>query len=84
MNNEEFFKWIKDNATLAGTFMLLAGTNAEILEVLSSNFANIKALNAPYSEKARKRLNQLGYVNLARDLAKIIIQVSSKIIYYSG
>jgi hypothetical protein len=51
--NKSFYQWFKLNTNIAALFTILAGTDLEVLKILSSQVAGIMLFNAPLSEKAQ-------------------------------
>jgi len=75
--NEKFSAWLKSNVVLAISFTILAGVDVDVLDFLCSNFAEIKILNAPFSEPAQKRLKKIGILSIFyKDFPKLLIKVS--------
>ena len=76
-NNPKFLEWARNNKFLACLFTIFAAGDVQILEVLSSNFAELEMLNAPLSQNSSKRIMRVCILCLfIRDIPKLIVQVS--------
>jgi len=77
ISNREFDKWFKENSFIASVITIFASADLSVLNILTSNFAEMKMLNFPFSEKAYKYIALTSFVgSLFRDVPKLIIQVS--------
>src|ERR1700753_122890 len=75
--NEKFNAWMKSNVMLVGSFTILAGVDMNILDFLSSNFADIKVLNAPFSKPAQRWIKRIGILSIFyKDFPKLFVHVS--------
>ncbi|RIA95739.1 hypothetical protein C1645_457626 [Glomus cerebriforme] len=77
--NDEFINWFKSHATISSIFTLLAATNIEILNILSSRFAGMNLFTAKFSKKAQTLIFWLGIITfIMKDVPQFIIQIIYK------
>lgn len=75
--NKNFYKWFKNNTSIVALFTILAGTDIEILNILTSQVAGIMIFNAPISVKAESYIFWGSFLGLfIEDIPQLIIQVS--------
>ncbi|CAG8488878.1 3903_t:CDS:10 [Cetraspora pellucida] len=78
--NPDFFDWFKRNTAVASMFTVLGLADVEVLSILNSRVAGIKALQAPWSKWAGIMIfigSLVGF--FIEDIPKFIIQVLYKL-----
>ncbi|CAG8476580.1 8152_t:CDS:2 [Cetraspora pellucida] len=78
--NPDFFDWFKRNTAVASMFTVLGLADVEVLSILNSRVAGVKALQAPWSKWAGIMIfigSLVGF--FIEDIPKFIIQVLYKL-----
>ncbi|CAG8560772.1 2127_t:CDS:10 [Diversispora eburnea] len=74
--NDEFLHWFKMNTATTSVFTVLGSTEVEVLIILSSRIGGIKTLQAPWSERANKKIFLGSLVGFfIEDIPQFIIQI---------
>lgn len=77
-----FMTWYKENQTPFVVFVVLAGTNIDVLAVLSSRILGLGFFSAPWSKATTSRLSVYGLAGvLLEDVAQLIMQASSCVLW---
>ncbi|GBB90932.1 hypothetical protein RclHR1_01800017 [Rhizophagus clarus] len=77
IKNKAFYKWFRNNTSIAALFTILAGADVEVLNILSSQIAGVMMLNAPFSDKAGSYIFWGSFLKFfIEDIPQLIIQVS--------
>lgn len=78
--NNDFFNWFKRNTAVASLFTILGMADIEVLSILNSRAAGVKALQAPWSRWAGIMIFVGSLVGFfVEDIPKFIIQVLYKL-----
>ncbi|RHZ79898.1 hypothetical protein Glove_140g56 [Diversispora epigaea] len=78
--NDEFLRWFKMNTATTSVFTVLGSTEVEVLTILNSRIGGIKTLQAPWSERANKKIFLGSLVGFfIEDIPQFIIQILYRI-----